>query len=391
MTVLRLLALLIPAALGCALPAHATEPGHDAGAVMARVEAPQAAPAGELERLTIAQLLERLKVPGLSVAVVHDFRLHWAKGYGVADARSARLVDMATRFQAASISKPVTALAAMRLVQDKRLDLDADVNAILTSWQVPKAALHAAQPVTPRSLLSHTSGADDGFGFDGYAPEAPLPTVVQILEGKAPANHGKVAFSHAPYARSKYSGGGLVLLQLALMDLSGQPFEQFMQATVLKPLDMARSGFLPPPATDRNVALAHDKAGARKDSPWRVYPEMAAASLWTTPSDLARVMLEIQHAVRGPQGRVLHQQAAREMITPVGVGRYAMGAAVGQRGQGWYFSHGGDNWGYRAFMMGHVRKGYGFVIMTNGDNGMALMNQVAERLTNAYDWDREDS
>lgn len=374
---------------GMACASGAVQPKHDAQAIMARVHAPQAPAASELDRLSIEELLKRLHVPGLSIAVIHDFKLHWANGYGVVDARSKRQVGPATRFQAASISKPVTALAAMRLVQEGRLMLDADINTILTSWRMPASALTRDQPVTARALFSHTSGADDGFGFDGYDPAAPLPSIVQILDGKKPANNGKVLFARAPFEASKYSGGGLMIVQQALTDVTGTPFPQLLQATVLKPLGMTRSSFLPP-VDDGDVALAHDKHGQRMNAPWRVYPELAAASLWSTPTDLAALIIDIQTALRGPGGRVLGQQAAREMTTPVGVGRYGIGLAIDQRGDGWYFSHGGSNWGYRAFMLGHLRKGYGLVIMTNGDNGMALMNQVADRITNAYQWDQDD-
>jgi CubicO group peptidase (beta-lactamase class C family) len=151
---------------------------------------------------------------------------------------------------------------------------------------------------------------------------------------------------------------------------------------------MSDSSFGPQAAAGTpNVALAHDVEGQRMGAPWHVYPEQAAAGLWTTPSDLARFMIDIQTALRGPQGKVLDQRTANEMITPAGVGPVAVGLFVGPRGEGWYFTHSGSNWGYRAWIMGHVRKGYGIVMMVNSDNGMALMNQVGDRVERAYDWD----
>jgi CubicO group peptidase (beta-lactamase class C family) len=361
----------------------------DAGAFIARIESPQSPAGTELDALTLQALMERLHVPGLSIAVVKDFHIHWAKAYGVADVETGRLLDTDTRFQAASMSKPVTALAAMRLVQEHRLDLDADVNTMLKSWHVPRSELTRNQKVTPRSLFSHTSGADDGFGFLGYEPNMPLPTLVQILDGLPPSNVGKIKFARPPFEASKYSGGGLMIMQLALTELTGRPFAQFMQSTEFAPLQMANSSFEPPSTVADTVrtALAHDVQGRRMDVVWHVYPEQAAAGLWTTPSDLAKFIIEIQTALRGSRGKVLNQQTAREMIAPVGVGRFAIGVAIDQRGDGWYFSHGGSNWGYRAWMIGHVRKGYGVVIMTNGDNGLPLMNQVADRVVAAYQWD----
>lgn len=297
----RVVAALLLAAL--AMSAGAVQAQADAASMMARIEAPLSPAGKDLDALTLQALMAQLHVPGVSIAVIKDFKIHWAKGYGVADTATGRPVDTGTRFQAASISKPVTALAAMRLVQEHRLNLDADVNSMLKSWHVPKSELTRSQAVTPRSLFSHTSGADDGFGFEGYDPKAPLPTVVQILDGMPPSNMGKVTFARAPFEAAKYSGGGVMIMQLALTELSGRPFSQFMQSTVL------------------------------------------------------------------------------------GVGRYAVGLAIDQRGQGWYFSHNGSNGGYRAWLIGHMRKGYGLVVMANGDNGMALMNQIAGRVEKVYNWD----
>jgi len=372
-----------------ALAMHTARAEDDAAVLLSRFEGPQASGSSELDRLDLPALMARLQVPGASVAVIRDFKLHWAKGYGVADADSGRPVDTATRFQAASISKPVTAMAVMRLVQERRLDLDADIHSVLTSWRVPRTEASGPQAVTARSLLSHTSGADDGFGFPGYAPQLALPTVRQILQGDPRSNVGKVVFARPPYSASKYSGGGLLIMQQALTDLSGRPFAQFMQTAVLAPLGMARSSFEQPPAAaeQANSALAHDKQGRRMAVPWHVYPEQAAAGLWTTPTDLAKFIIEMQSALQGPKGTVLERRSAAEMVTPVGVGRYAVGLAISQRGEGWYFTHSGDNLGYRAWISGHVRKGYGVVIMVNGENGMALMNQIAERVERAYGWD----
>ena len=386
----RVLAALLLATL--AMSAHAAPAQDDAASMMAQIEAPQSPVGKDLDPLTLQALMAQLHVPGVSIAVVKDFKIHWAKGYGVADTATGRAVDTGTRFQAASISKPVTALAAMRLVQEHRLNLDADVNSMLKSWQVPKSALTRSQAVTPRSLFSHTSGADDGFGFEGYDPKAPLPSVVQILDGLPPSNMGKVTFARAPFEAYKYSGGGVMIMQLALTELSGRPFSEFMQSTVLAPLQMTDSSFEQPltASATSHAALAHGSEGRRMAAPWHVYPEQATSNLWTTPSDLAKFIIEVQSALRGPQGRVLDQHTARDMVAPVGVGRYAVGLAIDQRGEGWYFSHNGANWGYRSWLIGHLRKGYGLVIMANGDNGMALMNQIAGRVEKVYKWDSFD-
>lgn len=360
--------------------------------LIARIESSQTPNRQGFDSLTIPQLLQRLRVPGVSIAVIRDFRVHWLKSYGVADVETGRLVDSATVFQAASISKPVTAMAAMRLVQDNRLALDADINTYLKSWRVPASELTRTQPVTARSLFSHTSGSDDGFGFPGYDPAAPRPTLVQILNHQPPSNVGTVTFGRAPYKGFKYSGGGTVIMQLALTELTGVPFAEFMGATVLGPLGMTNSAYEQPmtAALAAHAARAHNGQGKGMGAAWHVYPEQAAAGLWTTPSDLARFVIEVMTAVRGPRGRVLTQAAAREMVSPVGTGPYAVGLGIEKRGEGWYFGHGGSNWGFRADILGHVRKGYGVVIMTNGDNGSALIAELEARVAAAYGWDSLD-
>lgn len=374
--------------LGVLLGGRAVAQG-DAAAVIARIEAAQTPDRQGFDALTLGEVMQRLRVPGLSVAVVKDFRIHWAKAYGVADVSTGRAVETTTRFQAASISKPVTAMAAVRLAQDRRFDLDADVNTYLESWKVPASDLTRTQPVTPRSLLSHTSGADDGFGFPGYDPAAPRPTLPQILNGQAPSNVGAFRFARSPYQGYKYSGGGTVVVQLALTDLTTQPFAELLQRTVLGPLGMTESSYEQPPpaAVAARLAHAHDGQGRAMSAPWHVYPEQAAAGLWTTPTDLARFVIEVQTAVRGPAGKVLSRASALEMTSPVGTGPYAVGLAVEQDGEGWYFSHGGSNWGFRCHLVGHVRKGYGVAIMTNGDRGDALIAEVERRLAEAYNWD----
>lgn len=364
----------------------------DTAQLIQRIESPQVPNRQGLDGLTLQEIMAKLHTPGVSIAVIKDFKVHWAKGYGVADLKTGRPVEVDTLFQAASISKPVTAMAAMKFVQDGRFSLDDDVNKFLKSWHVPESELTREQPVTPRSLFSHTSGADDGFGFPGYPPGAPLPTLVQILNGEKPSNVGPVKFARPPYQGYKYSGGSIVIMQVALTDMLGKPFDEIMQRTFLGPLEMSNSTYQQPlpEGMQARAAHAYDNNGKAMDASWHVYPEQAAAGLWTTPSDLAKVAIELQRAVRGPSGTVLKEETARQMIAPTGVGPFAVGFKIEQNGQGWYFSHSGGNWGFRCHLLAHVRKGYGVVIMTNSDNGEAVFDEIEARVAAAYGWDSLD-
>jgi CubicO group peptidase (beta-lactamase class C family) len=330
-------------------------------------------------------------VPGASVAVIKDFKLLWAKGYGTADVATGKAVDTKTRFQAGSISKPVSALAVLTLAQRGRLSIDDDVNSLLKSWHVPRNASTGTAPVTLRALLSHTSGADDGLGFPGYAQKSPLPTLVQILDGAPPANTRPVTFARPVFSGHKYSGGGYQIVQLALTDFIGAPYPQIVAAQVLEPLGMSNSSYDQPPSAAHSELSAqpHNRDGAVREG-WHIYPEQAAAGLWTTPTDLAKFVLEIQQALRGPRGHVLQQSAAREMITPTGTGPFAVGLRIERRGEGWYFQHGGDTLGFRARLIGHVRKGYAVIIMANSETAGDVVNEIEARVALEYGWDSLD-
>ncbi|HSG08281.1 MAG TPA: serine hydrolase domain-containing protein [Longimicrobiales bacterium] len=378
------------ALLTTALPAPSSAQSRTAAEYMAAIEdaQPSAGP-NDLGGLTIQELMDRFGVPGASIAVVHDFKIHWAKGYGVADVETGAPVDTETMFQAASISKPVAAMGVLRAVQDGLFTLDDDINDILESWSLDGGEFTKDRPVTPRGLTSHTSGLGDGFGFPGYHPSDPIPTVVQIFEGQEPSNVGALFMERPPMTLMEYSGGGVTLMQQALSDARGRPFVEIMRDDVLAPIGMATSSYQQPisPEHDRNAARAHSREGKSMGAKWHVYPELAAAGLWTTPSDLARFAIEVQLSALDRSNRVLSRTTVQEMLSPVGVGDYAVGFSVSKMGQGWYFTHGGSNWGFRARLLAHKIKGYGLAIMTNADQGGAVAAELSRRIQMAYEWD----
>lgn len=359
---------------------------------IATIEGPQTGRDGDFVALTLEAAMQKAGVPGVSIAVIRDFDVHWTRGYGMADVPGGVKATPDTLFQAASISKPVTAMAVLKAVQDGRFTLDEDVNGLLTSWKVPVSEHTAKQPVTLRGLLSHTSGTDDGFGFPGYHPNAPLPTPVQILNGDAPSNVGAVRIARPPLTAMKYSGGGLTLVQLLLTDVLKRPFEDILQDMVLEPIGMTHSTYEQPLSTgrDKNAARAHDRTGNARDAKWHVYPELAAAGLWTTAPDLARFGIELQKSLQGRSNRVLSRTTAMEMATPVGVGSYAIGMQISKSGEGWYLQHGGSNWGFQCLLVVHKLKGYGFAAMSNSDSGGRLLAEVQQRIAAAYKWDTLD-
>jgi len=348
----------------------------------------QTAPA-PLDAGTIQALLTQFKVPGVSIAVIKDFKIEWAKAYGLADVENSSPVTTDTLFQAASISKTIAAMASLKAVQEGQFKLDQDVNTILKSWKLAGGEFTKDRPVTPRSLMSHTSGTGDGFGFPGYSPNTPLPTVVQILDGEQPSNRRKVRLERPPMTGFKYSGGAVMIEELALTDAVGKPFGEIVREWVLNPIGMTNSTYEQPlPASrEKQAARAHDRNGLRMGDPWHVYPEHAAAGLWTTATDLAKFLIEVQKSLLGQSNRVLSQTMMQEMVTPVGVGPFAVGFSVEKKGEGWYFMHSGSNWGFQCDMLAHRVKGYGLVVMTNGDNGGALIRELERRIQEENKWD----
>ncbi len=360
--------------------------------LIARVEGPQTPNRQGLDPFTIEEIMKKIHVPGASVAVVNNFAVEWAKGYGLADVKAGVTVTTDTMFQAASISKPVTAMAFLKLVQEGKVTLDDDANRFLKSWKIPGNEFTRNTPVTPRALLSHTSGAGDGFGFPGYEPMQPRPTLVQILRGEKPSNVGPVFWERRPFEAYKYSGGGIIIIQLLMMDVLGESFDATMRKFVLGPVGMANSTYEQPlpPGLEPKAAHAYSDGDTASNTRWHVYPEQAAAGLWTTPTDLARFAIAVQKSNRGDSGSILPRTLAREMLTPTGVGDFAIGLSVEKRGQGWYFSHSGGNWGFSCDLVAHFIKGYGVVVMTNGDNGMTLIREIEARVAAAYNWDSLD-
>ena len=338
------------------------------------------------EKPATTKLTERmaaLHVPGVSIAVIHGGKIEWAKGYGVVSLEGAP-VTPETLFQAASISKPVTAMAVMHLVQTGKLNLDTDVNQYLKSWKVPSNSLTEKAKVTLRELLSHTAGMTV-HGFPGYASDAPLPTLVQVLNGAKPANTPAIYVDIAPGSEWRYSGGGFVIAQQMLLDMTGEPFPAFMRNTVLMPAAMSHSTYEQPLPKSRmtEVAMPYHSNGEATPGGPHVYPEMSAAGLWTTPSDLAHFAIELQNALAG-KSNVLSVATAKEMLTPI-KGDWGIGIGVGGSVAHPYFQHGGANDGFQCNLVAY-NNGDGVAIMTNSDNGGQLAAEILRTIAYERKW-----
>ena len=270
---------------------------------------------GEHKAYSIQERLAFYKVPGVSVAVIDDFQIEWAKGYGFRDKEQKLPVDPSTLFEAGSISKPVAAVGALHLVEQNKLAFDEDVNQKLRSWKVPDNTFTAQQKVTLRRLLSHSAGLTV-HGFPGYTRGLPLPTVVQVLDGVKPANTQPVRVDIVPGTEFRYSGGGFTIMQLLITDVTATSFPDFMATTVLRPIGMAHSSYEQPLPDNLTVNAATAYAnGSPIPGKYNTYPEMAAAGLWTTPSDLAKFGIEIMNSAQGRSNRVLSKEMTLQMLS----------------------------------------------------------------------------
>jgi CubicO group peptidase (beta-lactamase class C family) len=336
-------------------------------------------------RWTLADRMKFYHTPGLSVAVIDSGRIVWARGFGVKEAGGIDSVTPTTIFQAGSISKPTFALGVMRLVQDGRLNLDENVNDKLKSWKVPDNRFTPTEKVTLRRILSHNAGLTV-HGFPGYEAGAPIPTVVQVLNGEKSANTPPVRVDTFPGAISRYSGGGTTIAMLLVEDVTGKPFPEFMKETVLDPAGMTHSTYEQPlPVTRRpDAASGHESDGRIVKGKYHTYPEMAPAGLWTTPSDLATLAIELQRTYAGQWDKIVSQGTFKEMLT-VQKAPFGIGYVVRGTGQDLDFEHDGQDEGFVATFIAYAERGQGVMMMSNGNNG-SLLAEILPSIVEEYGW-----
>jgi CubicO group peptidase (beta-lactamase class C family) len=301
---------------------------------------------------TLPDRMQALHVPGVSVAVIHRGKIEWARGFGDTS-KGGPPVDSHTLFQAASISKVVAAVAAMKLVQAGKIDLSADANRYLKVWKVPSSPYTDNLKITVLDLLTHTSGITENH-FPGYVAGAALPTLVQMLNGDPPANNKPIRVDILPGKSWRYSGGNFLVVQQLLTDVTETDFQELATDLVLVPFGMHASTFAFPLPTKlaSHAAMAYRSDGEPVVGGPRVHPESATAGLWSTPSDLAKLAIGIQVSLSGKNKRVISPSTARLMLTPVN-NQQAIGFVVGGSTDRKYFNHGGVNFGYRCLLVAY--------------------------------------
>jgi CubicO group peptidase (beta-lactamase class C family) len=336
---------------------------------------------------------ERMKfynIPGVSVAVIQDFKIAWAEGYGVMDNETKEPVTEKTLFVAGSVSKPVAVMGALRLVEEGKLALDRDINEKLVSWKLPENELTKTDKATLRRIVSHSAGVTV-HGFRGYAAGEPIPTLIQILNGEPPANSAPIRVDLVPGTLWRYSGGGLTIMQQAMIDIERKPFPEIMREKVLAPLGMTSSSYEQTMGPERLkvAASGHYGDGRVVEGKRFLYPEMAAAGLWTTPTDLAKFAIEVQLSLKGQSNKVLSEKTVQLMVTkqlPINPSQnMALGFFLERNDS--YFGHGGQDIGFICGLIANKEGGYGAVVMTNSDGRSGeLISEILRSIAKEYQW-----
>jgi len=340
----------------------------------------------EPERMMLEDRMSYYRVPGVSIAVIYQHRIDWAKAYGIEEAGRSEPVTTHSLFQAASLSQPVAALAAFCFVDEGRINLDSDVNEFLSSWKLPENRITRENKVTLRTLLSHCAGLIP-HEFRGYSQSKPMPTLRQILDGQKPANSPAARVYAVPGTQYSYSELGYAILQQLLIDLEEKPFPQIMKESVFQPLGMERSTFeCPlPPGVKEMAVTGHLRKGQPLEGKWSRYPEMAAAGLWTTPTDLALFLIDVMKTARGESWKIVSAELARAMLTPQ-INIQGCGFLIEDMGDNLFLHMKGRNEGFECFMVAYPVKGEGVVVMTNSDNGSYLIEEIMRGVSAAYEW-----
>ncbi|UCG50663.1 MAG: beta-lactamase family protein [Candidatus Latescibacterota bacterium] len=364
--------------------------------VKAPIQIFQAGPPEGREKMGLSERMTQFGVPGVSIAVINDYQIEWEKAYGLIDAGSDKPVDTKTVFEAASTTKLLASVIALRLVEQGQLDLDEDVNQRLKSWKIPESEFTAEKKVTLRSLLTHQSGLnrpDGGFSEE----EGSVPTLVQVLKGEAPAKNLAAVVEFTPGTQWQYSNFGYLVIQLLLEDVLDKPFSQIAREVLFDPLGMKNSTLVHPLKAEfkTNIALPHDQEGTAHDRPQHP-TALAQGGLVTTSSDLARFAIELMRAYQDKSDAVLSQASVQRMFTVQReLDPAALGGITGQglgvfllgEGQNLYFLYAGhNNPGATSIVVTSSATGKGAVIMTNGVAGLPLSFEILAAVADEYDW-----
>jgi CubicO group peptidase (beta-lactamase class C family) len=333
---------------------------------------------------SIPQMMLEEKIPGLSMTFVDQGKISWATAYGYSRLDKAKKVTTDTVFTGASLSKPVTAMAALKLVSEGVVALDKDVNSYLRGWKVPDNEFTRQQKVTLRRLIGHTAGISNHL-WSSYDSEAQIPTLEQMLAGAAPSVDPAVTLFAEPGQTQKYSNPGYSVIQKLIIDVTHKGFDAAMQELVFEPAGMSNSSFLQPVPERLKSKMATGYTSSLRAYPYQLFPYASAGGIWTTPNDLARFMATLINDYHNGSNKLISRPLANEVFAREPT-RLGFAKRPGEQRDELIFEHWGSNAGFTCYMVGSLGQQQGLVIMTNSDNGFALMASITRAVANEYDW-----
>ena len=339
--------------------------------------------AGKVKKMSIPEMMKQDSIPGMSIAFVDNGEIAWTKHYGFANIKDSVPVNSETIFTGASLSKPITAIAALRLVESGFLNLDEDVNLKLKEWKVPESKLTEKEKVTLRRLISHNAGIKNDL-WNSYLPTETVPTLNQILSGEKPSIDPATSVIFEPGSRSKYSNPGYSIIQKLLMDTQNESFERIIDQLIIDPVGMKNSSIKQPIPDRLMEKRATGYTTDLKPYPYRLFPYQAAGGIWTTPTDLAQFMITLLDDYHKGSNTLVSKEMAQKIFTK-NINRYVF--SLWNWGDDIVFQHTGSNQGFNCIMYGSINKKQGIVIMTNSENAFGMIDYIQRAVNDVYDWE----
>lgn len=330
--------------------------------------------------------MKAYQVPVVGYAIIDNYTITSAQTISINPKLS---VSNNTLFQAASISKSMTAYAALFLADHHRLGLDSPAINYLKHWKIPPSQHTKNKPVLIKNLMDMTSGLSVS-GFAGYTKDQALPSAIDLLNGKDPANNARIEVTSTPGRHYFYSGGAFQVLQQVITDVSNEDFSNFMNKTILKKIGMHNSLYQYPlintQLRKRVVPAFKGWSGQQVDGGWKRYACAGAGGMWSTPSDLAKFALNITASYLGKKPGLISKNIARQMLTRQKNTDFGLGVVVSGSGDNLYFWKAGHNYGYHSLLIMFPNQGKGVAIMTNSETGNIVIDYLVALIARKQAW-----
>lgn len=319
-------------------------------------------------------------IPGMSVSIVQDNKTdNYVFGY--TNCSDSKKIDLHTQFQAGSISKVFAALAIILLNEEKKINLHEDIRPY-----IDKIDFDVNEKITVAQLVSMTAGLNVE-SFQGYEQDVPLPSLREIISGHAPANNTRVELVAKPGSKYLYSGGGYTILELLIETLSGQTYINFVKENILEKVDMNDTTFLMQKNSEiNNIACGTDANDNKIASGWKLYPQLAAAGIWTTPNDLANLATNIIASYKNSPHGLFSSTSINHILKRQINSTYGLGFHISECEHALCIDKAGATEGYRSIMLVYPELGNAIIVMTNSSKGTAVFKNVLRAVEDYYNW-----